>query len=87
MVVVGGITDPATCAATGTPTTTPCSVTIQGTEVETPPTQPNGGGLNGTYSVALPTPLAAGASINVGFLLGVQQTGYFRFFLNVEALP
>jgi hypothetical protein len=33
------------------------------------------------------TPLAAGASINVQFLLGVQTTGNFAFFVIVEALP
>jgi hypothetical protein len=37
--------------------------------------------------VTLGTPLANGASINVQFLLGVQQTGTFRFYVVVEALP
>ncbi|HEY6046486.1 MAG TPA: hypothetical protein VIU65_07780 [Pyrinomonadaceae bacterium] len=32
-------------------------------------------------------PLANGASINLRFLLGIQQTGSYRFFINVEALP
>ncbi len=65
-------------------------VTVQGTTLEQPPSQPNGGGFNSTLSagtVTLATPLAAGASINVRFLLGIQQTGSFRFFINVEALP
>jgi hypothetical protein len=66
------------------------TTSIQGTTLETPPTQPNGGGFNSTLSagtVTLGTPLAAGASINVHFLLGVQQAGAYRFFINVEALP
>jgi hypothetical protein len=33
------------------------------------------------------TPLANNDSINVQFLLGVQQTGKFRFLIIVEALP
>lgn len=34
-----------------------------------------------------PQSLAPGASIGVRFLLDVQQTGKFRFYLNIEALP
>jgi len=52
--------------------------------------QPLGGGFNSTLSagvVNLSNPLAPGSSINVNFLLGVQQTGRFRFFVNIEALP
>ena len=89
-VVVNNINDSATCAATGTPTTAPCSVTVFGTTVEEPPTQSLGGALNSSMSagtIALPTPLAPGASINLQFLLGVQQTGAFKFFFNIEALP
>jgi len=41
-VVVAGINDPATCAATGTPATAPCTATVQGTTLEQPPNQPNG---------------------------------------------
>ena len=46
--------------------------------------------LNSTMSagtITLATPLASGASINLQFLLGVQQTGSFKFFFNIEALP
>jgi hypothetical protein len=84
-VVVSGITDNGTCTAAGQPT--PCTITVQGTTIETPPAQANGGGNNSTFTVNLGTPLAAGASINVQFLLGVQQTGSFKFFFNIEALP
>jgi hypothetical protein len=89
-VVVAGINDAGTCSATGAPATPPCTVTVQGTTLEQPPSQPNGGGFNSSLSagtVTLGTPLANGASINVQFLLGIQQTGNFKFYINVEALP
>jgi methionine-rich copper-binding protein CopC len=79
------VTDNATCAAAGQ--STPCTLTVQGTTLETPPAQPNGGANNSTMTVNLGTPLAAGASINLQFLLGVHQTGSFKFFFNIEALP
>jgi hypothetical protein len=88
---VTGVNDAATClAANGPPGTTPCTVTVQGTTLETPPAQPNGGGYNSTLAsgtITTGTPLAPGASIQVQFLLGVQQTGTFRFLIIVEALP
>ena len=82
-----------TCAATGAPATPPCTVTVQGTTLEQAAgarRQPNGGGFNSSMSagtVTLGTPLANGASINLQFLLGIQQTGNFRIYLNIEALP
>jgi hypothetical protein len=63
-------------------------VTVQGTTLETPPAQPNGGGFNSTVSVGtitLSEPLQPGASVHVQFLLGLQSTGSFRFFFNIEA--
>ena len=90
LVVVSGIGDSATCLASNGVATTPCTINIQGTTLEQPPSQPNGGAFNSTYSagtITLGTPLAPGASVNVRFLLGIQQTGNFRFFLNLEALP
>ncbi|HEX8499050.1 MAG TPA: hypothetical protein VF659_00565 [Pyrinomonadaceae bacterium] len=63
---------------------------VQGTTLEQPPAQPDGGGFNSTLSagsVTLAQPLANGASVNVQFLLGIQQTGTFKFFINVEVLP
>lgn len=71
----------------------PCgtgSVTIEGTTLETPPTQSMGGGLNSTLSagtIDLLHPLAPTDKIDLQFLLGVQSQGSFRFFVNVEALP
>ena len=86
-VVVAGINDPLTCA----PGVTPCTVTVQGTTIEVAGSgQPNGGGYNSSLAastVTLGTPLAPGASINLRFLMGVQQTGSFKFFINVETLP
>jgi hypothetical protein len=66
------------------------NVTVQGTTLEQPPSQPNGSGFNGSVSsgtVTLATPLANGGSIDVRFLLGIQQTGNFRFYVNIEILP
>jgi hypothetical protein len=90
LVVVSGINDSVTClAANGSPST-PCTIQVQGTTVEQPPTQTMGGALNSSMSagtITLATPLAPGASINVQFLLGVQVPGSFKFYLNIEALP
>jgi hypothetical protein len=64
--------------------------TVQGTTLEQPPTQANGGGFNSSMSagtITLATPLANGASIDLRFLLGIQQTGTFKFYINIEALP
>jgi hypothetical protein len=69
------------------------NVTVQGTTLEqapSPANQPNGGGFNSSLSagtVTLATPLANGASIDIRFLLGLQQTGSFKFYVNLEALP
>jgi hypothetical protein len=66
------------------------NVTVQGTTLEQPPSQPNGGGFNSSMSsgtVTLGTPLANGGTLDLRFLLGIQQTGSFKFFINVEALP
>jgi hypothetical protein len=88
-VVVTGVNDSGTCGLLPLP----CVVTVQGTTLEeaaAPNNQPNGGGYNSSLSagtVTMSTPLAPGASINVQFLLGIQQTGTFRFFVNIEALP
>lgn len=90
LVVVSGINDAATCLASNGVATTPCTVNVQGTTIEQPPSQPNGGAFNSSWSagtVTLGTPLASGASINLRFLLGIQQTGSFKLFVNVEALP
>jgi hypothetical protein len=86
-VVLSGVNDPATCAATGSQATPPCDVPITGTTVEQPPTQSMGGALNSSYGVISMPPLAPGASVNIQFVLGVEKTGSFKFFFNIEALP
>ena len=66
------------------------NVTVNGTTLEQPPSQPNGGGFNSSLSagtITLATPLANGASIDIRFLFGIQQTGSFKYTLNIEALP
>ena len=66
------------------------NVTVQGTTLEQPPSQPNGGGFNSTLSagtITLGTPLANGSTIDVRFLVGIQQTGSFKIYVNIEALP
>ena len=85
-VSVMAINDPGTCS----PAATPCTLTVEGTTLETPPAQPNGGGYNSTLSagtITLGTPLANNTAINLQFLLGIQTTGTFRFLIIVEALP
>lgn len=74
---------------------TPCgagssNITVFGTTLDQPPSQPNGGGFNTTLlvpSVTVGAPLAAGASIDVRFLLGIQQTGTSRFAVVAEGFP
>ena len=66
------------------------NITVFGTTLDQPPAQPNGGGFGSTLtvpSVSIGTPLAAGASIDVHFLLGIQQTGRARFAITVEGTP
>jgi uncharacterized repeat protein (TIGR01451 family) len=64
--------------------------TVQGTTLEQPPSQPNGGGVNATLSagtVTLATPIPSGASVNLRFLFGVQQTGDYDIGVVLESLP
>ncbi|MCM3901364.1 MAG: hypothetical protein ND866_06640 [Pyrinomonadaceae bacterium] len=66
------------------------SVTALATTLEMPPNQPSSGGLNSSLAagtVTMGTPLAPGASIHLNFLFGVQQSGSFRVFVFVEAVP
>lgn len=66
------------------------NITVQGTTLEEPPVQLNGGGFNSSLSsgtVTLATPLPNGATIDIRWLLGIQQTGSFKFYVNIDALP
>jgi subtilisin-like proprotein convertase family protein len=49
--------------------------------------QPNGGGFNSSMGVNVGAGIAAGASIDVRFLLGLQQTGQYKFAIIAEGLP
>jgi hypothetical protein len=65
---------------------TPGDVTVRGTTLEEHLTaQPLGGGHNSTVRLDLLSDLQPGESVTVELLLGVQQNGSYRFFVNVEA--
>jgi predicted extracellular nuclease len=64
-------------------------VDVRGTTVEQPPAQTAGGGWNSSMNVGFITtgaPLANGQTVAVQFLLGVQKSGSFKFFINIEAV-
>ena len=75
-----------TCSDNPTPTTEIVGTTLEtdGGEAQGGQGQPNGGAFNS--SLTLPNQLADGAGINLQFTLGVEANGFFRFFVNVEAL-
>jgi uncharacterized repeat protein (TIGR01451 family) len=63
---------------------------VQGTTLEAPPAQANGGGVNSSLAagtITLATPLASGASVNLRFLFGVEQTGDYDIALVLESSP
>jgi hypothetical protein len=62
------------------------TVIVLGLTLETPPDQPNDGGLNSSLSadVTLDRPLNPGDTIDLNFLFGVEQPGHFRAYVNVE---
>jgi hypothetical protein len=84
------VADMRALTSVNTSVSNPCgggTTSLTGTTLEGP-AQPNGGGYNSSLTVIPPSgSLANGASINVRWLLGVQQNGKFRFFITVEALP
>ena len=89
-----GFADLRVLTSSGSTEDVPCQpgtlIDIAGLTLDTPPSQPLGGGFNSTLSagtITLEAPLAPNSSITVNFLLGIQQTGRFRFFVNIEALP
>ena len=72
----------------GTATVSSSVVTVRGLRLEEPPEQPAGGGYNSSLSadfITLQTPLPPTQSVFVVFKLGIERTGPFRFFLNIEA--
>lgn len=61
------------------------TVPVKGTQLEAPPDQAIGGGLNSSIITITPaTPIMPGASVNIELALGVAGTGTFRFFVNTE---
>lgn len=81
---------PRTSVDTNVTLTDTSTVLVRGTVLEQPPSQPNGGGFNSAMSagnVSAATPLAPGESINLQFLMGIQQTGCYKFALVAESLP
>jgi len=68
------------------------SVEVRGTTLEdftSPDQAAGGGGYNSSLSVGsitLGAPLVPNAAVSVQFRLGVQQSGSFRFLVNVEAI-
>ena len=62
------------------------SVIVSGLLLDTPPDQPNDGGLNSSLSadVTFDRPLNPGDSISINFLFGVERPGNFRAYVNVE---
>lgn len=84
----------ATCVGTGGSCTPGATVIVRGTTLEESTNflnrQPNGGAFNSSLSagtVMMTNQLLDGDSINIQFLLAVAQNGFYRFFVNVEALP
>ena len=63
------------------------TVAVKGLTLGQPPTQAVGGALNSTLSLALPTPLAPGASVNVDLVFGVKTDGNYQFSVAAETLP
>jgi endonuclease G len=63
---------------------------VQGTTLEQPPAQPNGGGFNSTLAVSSVTPanpITNGSSVDLQFLLGVNNSqSNFRFLVAPEAV-
>jgi subtilisin-like proprotein convertase family protein len=65
-------------------------LSVLGTTLEQPPSQPNGSGFNGSLSagtITIGTPLANNATVTTQLLLGIQQTGSARFCVIPETLP
>jgi hypothetical protein len=66
------------------------AVTVRGTTLEQPPSQPNGGGFNSSLRVASISPgapLPPGGTVAVQILLGIQQAGSYRFCAGIEGSP
>lgn len=59
---------------------------VRGTQVEdSPPAQPNGGGLNSTFALTTPQSVASGDSVDVQFRFRAESTGSYTVRFNVES--
>jgi lamin tail-like protein len=74
-------------AATANVATSAGTVSVTGVKLVQPPRQANGGGFGSIMRIALGQPLAPGARIPVAFVMGIQQTGTWRFCAHAEGLP
>jgi hypothetical protein len=87
---VSNIHDTVTCVDRTAGSASNCTVTVEGTTLEQPPNQTIGGGYNSTLALGTVTPgspLHAGNSMELQFVLGIVQPGAFRILVIVEALP
>lgn len=81
---------PGTSFATVVPLTGGGIAVAEGTDLEQPPPQPNGGGVNSSIrgSIVNPiNPLPHGVSVSFNFEMGIQQTGCYSLALVAEAFP
>lgn len=81
---------PKTSFAVGVPLTGGGFAVAEGTDLDQPPSQPNGGGFNSSIRgsiVNLVNPLPNGVSVSFNLEMGIQQTGCYQLALVAEALP
>ncbi|HEU4511347.1 MAG TPA: hypothetical protein VFR78_24170 [Pyrinomonadaceae bacterium] len=81
---------PMTSFAVSVPLTGGGGDVAEGTDLEQPPQQANGGGFNSSIRgsiVNLINPLPNGVSVSFNFEMGIQQTGCYSLALVAEALP
>ena len=81
---------PKTSFAVGVPLTGGGFAVAEGTDLDQPPSQANGGGVNSSIRgsiVNLVNPLPDGVSVSFNFEMGIQQTGCYQLALVAEALP
>ena len=81
---------PMTSFATVVPLTGGGVAVAEGTDLDQPPLQTNGGGVNSSIRgsiVNLINPLPDGVGVSFNFLMGIQQKGCYSLALVAEALP
>ena len=85
-ITVFPVNDPVNCELPFSP---PCTITVLETTIESPPAQPNGGGINSSWSSNITTAnyFPAGASMNIRVVFGVHQKGDYHLSFTPEVLP